>query len=184
MWVSEYVERSSSFSKRKNKISLYVRCIIYVGLKRNAMRTFQNWYIQNSTAVFRTCPKIADSHILDNNNYKKLQSTLIYTFTCRPLQEYTKKVKGKVVPVINRLCTTPWRRMGEWMYRYTHFWRRHYLEASGQLHTPADLPPMPRTGLDDVKKIKILHLLELELGPFGRPARSQSLYGLRYPGCR
>jgi hypothetical protein len=39
----------------------------------------------------------------------------------------------------------------------------------------------PRTGLDDVKR-KILSLPGLELRPLGRPARSQSLYRLGYPG--
>jgi hypothetical protein len=38
----------------------------------------------------------------------------------------------------------------------------------------------PRAGLDDVEKRKLLTLTELELWPLGRPARSQSLYGLRY----
>jgi hypothetical protein len=41
-----------------------------------------------------------------------------------------------------------------------------------------------RVGLDDTEKGKFLTLLGLELRPFGRPARSQSLYGLRYPGSR
>jgi hypothetical protein len=40
----------------------------------------------------------------------------------------------------------------------------------------------PRTGLDDVEKRKFLTLPVLELRPLGRPARSQSLYRLRYPG--
>jgi hypothetical protein len=39
-----------------------------------------------------------------------------------------------------------------------------------------------RTGMDDLKKRKFLNLPGLELRPFGRPARSQSLYRLRYPG--
>jgi hypothetical protein len=39
----------------------------------------------------------------------------------------------------------------------------------------------PRAGLDDVKKRKLLTLTGLELRPLGRPARSQSLYRLRYP---
>jgi hypothetical protein len=39
-----------------------------------------------------------------------------------------------------------------------------------------------RAGLDDVEKRKFLTLPGLELLPFGRPARSQSLYRLRYPG--
>jgi hypothetical protein len=40
----------------------------------------------------------------------------------------------------------------------------------------------PRGCLDDVEKIKFLTLPGLELWPLGRPARSQSLYPLRYPG--
>jgi hypothetical protein len=39
-----------------------------------------------------------------------------------------------------------------------------------------------RADLDDVEKRKFLTLPELELRPLGRPARSQSLYRLRYPG--
>jgi hypothetical protein len=35
----------------------------------------------------------------------------------------------------------PWRRMGEWMYRFTFSWLRHWLEMSGQLHAPPSLPP-------------------------------------------
>jgi hypothetical protein len=40
----------------------------------------------------------------------------------------------------------------------------------------------PRAGLDDVEKRKFLILLGLELRPLGRPASSQSLYRLGYPG--
>jgi hypothetical protein len=40
----------------------------------------------------------------------------------------------------------------------------------------------PRVGLDDMEKIKFLILPGLELRPLRRPARSQSLYRLRYPG--
>jgi hypothetical protein len=40
----------------------------------------------------------------------------------------------------------------------------------------------PRVGLDDVEERKFLTLPELELRPLGRPARSQSLYRLSYPG--
>jgi hypothetical protein len=39
-----------------------------------------------------------------------------------------------------------------------------------------------RPGLDDVEKRKFLTLPGLELRPLGRPARSQSLCRLRYPG--
>jgi hypothetical protein len=68
--------------------------------------------------------------------------------------------------------------------------------VSVQLHAPAALlpekePPVthwiggsvdPRAGLDDVEKRKFLILPGLELRPLGRPARTQSLYGLRDPG--
>jgi hypothetical protein len=42
----------------------------------------------------------------------------------------------------------------------------------------------PTAGLDEVEKRKFLTLLGLELLSLGRPARSQSLYRLRYPGIR
>jgi hypothetical protein len=29
-----------------------------------------------------------------------------------------------------------WRRVEEWIYRFTYFWRRHWLEVSDQLQTP------------------------------------------------
>jgi hypothetical protein len=41
-----------------------------------------------------------------------------------------------------------------------------------------------RAGLDDVEKRKFLTLPELKLRPLGCPARSQSLYLLRYPGSQ
>jgi hypothetical protein len=40
----------------------------------------------------------------------------------------------------------------------------------------------PRIGLDDVRRRKILPVPGLESQPFGRPARSQSVYRLRYIG--
>jgi hypothetical protein len=40
----------------------------------------------------------------------------------------------------------------------------------------------PSAGMDGVEKRKYLTLLELELRPLVRPARSQSLYRLSYPG--
>jgi hypothetical protein len=39
----------------------------------------------------------------------------------------------------------------------------------------------PRAGLDTVEKRKMFTLAGLELRPLVRPARSQSLYRLRYP---
>jgi hypothetical protein len=40
----------------------------------------------------------------------------------------------------------------------------------------------PRTGLDDMEKRKLLFIEGFEFRTLGRPARSQSLYRLRYPG--
>jgi hypothetical protein len=42
----------------------------------------------------------------------------------------------------------------------------------------------PRAGLDDMEKSKFLTFLGLELRTLGRPARSQSVYRLRYPGSQ
>jgi hypothetical protein len=59
--------------------------------------------------------------------------------------------------------------------------------------TPGEKPPVthwiggrvdPRTGLDDVEKERFLTLLGLDLRPLPRPARSYSLYRLRYPGSK
>jgi hypothetical protein len=49
-------------------------------------------------------------------------------------------VKGEVVPVLNQLCTMPWRRMGVWEYRSIYSWPWHWLEVSGQFHALAALP--------------------------------------------
>jgi hypothetical protein len=40
----------------------------------------------------------------------------------------------------------------------------------------------PRAGLDDLEKAEFLTLPGLEIRPLSRPARSQSLYRLRYHG--
>jgi hypothetical protein len=49
----------------------------------------------------------------------------------------------EVVPALNQLSITPWRRMWEWMYRFMYSWLRHYLDVSGQLYAPAALPSVP-----------------------------------------
>jgi hypothetical protein len=67
------------------------------------------------------------------------------------------------------------------------------LEVSGQLKAtaPGKEPPVPigyeaewapEPVLDDVERRKIFPLPGLEVRSLGRPARSQSLYRLRYPG--
>jgi hypothetical protein len=42
----------------------------------------------------------------------------------------------------------------------------------------------PRASMDDLEKRKFLPPLGLELRPLGRPAHSQSLYRLCYPGSQ
>jgi hypothetical protein len=68
------------------------------------------------------------------------------------------------------------------------------MEGSGQLHASAALSLEgralgihgiggwvgPGAGQDDMKKRKFLALSGLEIRPLSRPARSQSLYRLRY----
>jgi hypothetical protein len=69
------------------------------------------------------------------------------------------------------------------------------MEVSGQLHAPAALPPGkssgthfiggwvdPRASLEDLEKRKFFTLPGIELRTIGRPARSQSLSRLSYPG--
>jgi hypothetical protein len=88
--------------------------------------------------------------------------------------------------------------MGEWMYRSTFF----YLGTSWRWvvsFTPRPLYPRerapgthciggwvedPRAGLDNMEKWKFLTKPGLEPRPLSRPARSQSLYRLRYRGSR
>jgi hypothetical protein len=75
------------------------------------------------------------------------------------------------------------RRTGEWMYRLTSSKPRHQFEvrlASRPFHfNPGEKAPgihwigdcmLPRSGVDDVERRKILPLLGLELWPLGRPA--------------
>jgi hypothetical protein len=100
-----------------------------------------------------------------------------------------------IVPVLNELSTTPWRRMGESMYRSTFLtselaggkWsasrpgRFTFGERAPCTHWVGGWVD-PRVGLDDLEKRKFLTLPELELRLLSRPARSQSLYQLRHPG--
>jgi hypothetical protein len=89
-----------------------------------------------------------------------------------------------------------WRRMWEWMYRSTFFLTSALVGGEWSVSRPGrfthgERAPgtywiggwvNPRAGLDDVEKRKFIALPGLELRPLGRPARSQSLYWLRYPG--
>jgi hypothetical protein len=77
-------------------------------------------------------------------------STELRLLTSRILFIILLFIKGKVVPVINWLNTTPWKGTGEWLYRAIFSWPR--------LHAPAALGTRCvggwvdlRTGLDDWK---------------------------------
>jgi hypothetical protein len=89
----------------------------------------------------------------------------------------------------------PWRCMREWMYRSRFLdlgtsWRWVVSFMPRPLYPQEKAPGThwiggwvkPRAGLDEMEKRKFLTLLGLELRPLGRPARSESLYRLRYPG--
>jgi hypothetical protein len=43
----------------------------------------------------------------------------------RRKKERNGSKEGKVVPVLNLLSTTPWRRMVEWICKSTFSWPRH-----------------------------------------------------------
>jgi hypothetical protein len=86
--------------------------------------------------------------------------------------------------------------MGEWLYRSTFFLTSALVGGKWSASRPGRFTPgerVPgtrwiggrvgsRAGLDDMEKGKFLTLTGLELRSFGRPARSQSLYRLSYPG--
>jgi hypothetical protein len=97
--------------------------------------------------------------------------------------------------VLHELSTTPCRRMGEWMYRSPFFLTSalvggEWSDSRSCRFTPREAPGTdwigswvdPRAGLEHMEKWKFLTLPGLEPRPLSRPARSQSLYRLRYPG--
>jgi hypothetical protein len=103
-------------------------------------------------------------------------------------------VTGKVVCVLNQSRTTPWKRMGERMYRFTFFLTSaltggKWLSSRSGRFTPRERNfgnhwirgwVDPRSGLDDTEKCKFFTPPGIELQTLGRPARSQSLYRLYY----
>jgi hypothetical protein len=75
-------------------------------------------------------------------------------------------------------------------YRSTFSWPRHYLKVSGQLHAPAALLPVPTGYEAGWAPVPVWTLWRENSWPYRdsksdppcRPAGSQSLYRLRYPG--
>jgi hypothetical protein len=67
----------------------------------------------------------------------------VLVFACDLVARYLPRVqyKDKVVLVRKELRTTSQMRMGEWMYRVTLSWPRHYMEVCGKLHAPTALRP-------------------------------------------
>jgi hypothetical protein len=100
--------------------------------------------IDSPRCVDRFCR--TDNEILLRSPVSPLNLLLTVVCICTTYYFLTEWIcvlwgKDKVVPLLNQLSTTPWKCMGEWMYRSTYSWPRYWLEASGQLHTPAALPP-------------------------------------------
>jgi hypothetical protein len=104
----------------------------------------------------------------------------------------TSTGKGKAVLVLNYHAM----KTNGWVEVHFHqSWNQHPKQAEWSASrpfyfTPGERSPgihwiggwvNPRAGLDDMDKIKFLTLEGLELRSLGRPARSQSLYRLRYP---
>jgi hypothetical protein len=93
-------------------------------------------------------------------------------------------VRGKVIPMLNRLSTMPWRRMGEWRYSSAILdvgirWR--WASRPGFVTPRRTSPRYPldrRLGLDAMEKRKISCPCR-ESNP-SRPARNPSLYRLSY----
>jgi hypothetical protein len=79
----------------------------------------------------------------------------------------------------------PWRRMGG-VDGVPRFLLTSALAASslGRFSPGTHWIEGPEAGLNDMERWKFLPLVGLELRPVGRPARSQSLYRLRYPGSK
>jgi hypothetical protein len=86
---------------------------------------------------------------------------------------------------------------GKWIYIYIHIFLTSTLaggkwsaSSPGRFTLGERFPSThwigdwvdPRAGVDDVEKRKFMTLPRLELRSLGRPASSQSLYQLRYPG--
>jgi hypothetical protein len=96
----------------------------------------------------------------------------------------SSRVKGKrkVVPVLNQLSTTPWRLTGG-ECSASRPRPLYYGERAPGPHWIGGWEG-PRAGLDDIENRKFLTLPGLELRPLDRPARSQSLYRVRYPGSQ
>jgi hypothetical protein len=121
--------------------------------------------------------------------------TIIFYFGTISPAEHSINGKGKVVSVLSYLSTTPWRRMGSGcidpcFLDLGNSWR-WVVSFTPQTHNPRGNSPGThwiggwvgsRTGLVDVEKRRFSIPLGLELQSLCRPTRSQSLYGLRYPG--
>jgi hypothetical protein len=128
-------------------------------------------------------PHECSSHI-DTDYRKPFQHLVFKRSLTLKFPTHTVKKKIKVVPVLNQLSITPWRRMGEWMYIDPHFldlgtsWEWS-VSCPGRF-TPRERAPGthwiggwvdPRTVLD-MEKRKFLALPGLELRPLlSRPAR-------------
>jgi hypothetical protein len=81
--------------------------------------------------------------------------------------------------------------MGEWMYRSTFLVGGERSTSRPGRFTTGEIVPGAhwiggwvdlRASLDDMEKRKFLTLQGFELRPLCRPARTLSLYRLRYPG--
>jgi hypothetical protein len=105
--------------------------------------------------------------------------------------------KDEVVPVLNYLCTVPWKYVGGGEWIDSHFidlgtslrwWMVRFMpwlifpeERVTGTHCIRDWVG-PRAGLNDMEKRRFLTLPRLKLQPLSRTACNQSLSLLHYPG--
>jgi hypothetical protein len=86
-------------------------------------------FISPRNRVAQLYPQALGSLFVAFYDSQSYGGTMFLRNVCKYLLNHTawhpRNVKGKVVPVLNEISTTPWRRLGEWMYRSTFSWPRH-----------------------------------------------------------
>jgi hypothetical protein len=122
---------STQFLTYKINLSNFMACLIslykYIQHRKECTSELAQATLRKIIAAMFRCKNPSTLRTKVRNNWYR-----------QPLRK-----KVKVVPMLNELSTTPWRRLGEWLYRATFCWPRHKLEVSGELHAPAALPPVP-----------------------------------------
>jgi hypothetical protein len=126
---------------------------------------------------------------------KAFQHILLTDYSDKEKTASCMQVKGKAIPMLDQLTITPLRRMESGCIdsRFLDLGTdcRGVVSARPGRFTPREITigthwiggwVAPRAGLEDAENKTFLTLPKFQLRPRGYPARSQSLYRLRYPG--